>query len=683
MAQHPTDGPLVPAAGLRPAGGREGLTPLDDAWWPPLNVEELVADFEAWQDELGWDDEDEADERDSWALAATEPRWCEQPAGHACEHESILVEPNPGDPTPVVPTTASPSSEIRGLIDWFATLVPDAAADGSECTEPAIEFSLAELIDVISGLEHVKGAIAAAQARATAQFGRATVREALANRASLPKARSSIAPQIALARRCSPATADRHLGLARALPSMPHTRAALTAGIIDERSAAAIVRETNVLTPELRARVDELIAPRLATSSLKQLTGAAARYAAELDPAAVVAKHERAMSERGVWTRPAPDGMAYLSIFGPLTGIVSAYASLHRHATAVVAGHHETDTPDTPADPLAERTHAQVMSDAALRWLAGLTPGQACPVALKLVMPAESLFPTSPDQGPAANTAGPSGDAFTPSQSPTAAPPPTTSTARAKASDTPHGTPWDTCENHGTDDRPTTWFPKGKASETPTGNDVGAEEQTNKPARDEHSGATPVPATTRGPRSPETPARIPGHGILPAALARRLLLHGCEPPDPAKTPTLQHDSAPPGMNPEDNRVAEPAQVYLTRVYTSPDGRDLLALDATARLFPPRLRAALILRDDTCRTPSCDATIRHADHIQPAANGGPTSLRNGQGLCARCNYTKELPGFTTRVLDPQPEHGAGPHTHATEVTTPTGHRYLSVAPPLLD
>ncbi|GAA1798737.1 hypothetical protein GCM10009811_23470 [Nostocoides veronense] len=633
MAQHPTDGPLVPAAGLRPAGGREGLTPLDDAWWPPLNVEELVADFEAWQDELGWDDEDEADERDSWALAATEPRWCEQPAGHACEHESILVEPNPGDPTPVVPTTASPSSEIRGLIDWFATLVPDAAAGGSECTEPAIEFSLAELIDVISGLEHVKGAIAAAQARATAQFGRATVREALANRASLPKARSSIAPQIALARRCSPATADRHLGLARALPGMRHTRAALTAGVIDERCAAAIVRETNVLNPELRARVDELLAPRLATSSLKQLAGAAARYAAELDPAAIVAKHERAMSERGVWTRPAPDGMAYLSIFGPLTGIVGAYASLHRHATAVVAGHHETDTPDTPADPLDERTHAQVMADAALRWLAGLTPGQACPVALNLVMPAESLFATQPAT---VNT--------------------TTTDSAA------------TGETATSDETATGRAPRG----------AGAQPD---PAYSVHP--TPGLTATRGPRSTETPARIPGHGILPAALARRLLLHGCEPPDPVKTATLQHDSAPPGMNPEDNRVAEPAQVYLTRVYTSPDGRDLLALDATARLFPPRLRAALILRDDTCRTPSCDATIRHADHIEPAANGGPTSLRNGQGLCPRCNYTKELPGFTTRALDPQPEHGAGPHTHATEVTTPTGHRYLSVAPPLLE
>ena len=55
------------------AGARVGLTPLDDAWWPPLDVEELVADFDAGQDELGWDDVDEADERERELAHVT--RW--------------------------------------------------------------------------------------------------------------------------------------------------------------------------------------------------------------------------------------------------------------------------------------------------------------------------------------------------------------------------------------------------------------------------------------------------------------------------------------------------------------------------------------------------------------------------------------------------------------------------------
>lgn len=51
---------------------------------------------------------------------------------------------------------------------------------------------------------------------------------------------------------------------------------------------------------------------------------------------------------------------------------------------------------------------------------------------------------------------------------------------------------------------------------------------------------------------------------------------------------------------------------------------------------------ILLRDQTCRTPGCGAQIRHTDHITPAAAGGRTFERNGQGLCARCNYVKEHP-----------------------------------------
>jgi hypothetical protein len=71
------------------------------------------------------------------------------------------------------------------------------------------------------------------------------------------------------------------------------------------------------------------------------------------------------------------------------------------------------------------------------------------------------------------------------------------------------------------------------------------------------------------------------------------------------------------------------------------------------VFDGNLRRMLILRDGTCRTPWCDAPIRHGDHITDAADGGPTSYTNGQGLCERCNQTKNLPGWTARTLDGRP------------------------------
>lgn len=86
------------------------------------------------------------------------------------------------------------------------------------------------------------------------------------------------------------------------------------------------------------------------------------------------------------------------------------------------------------------------------------------------------------------------------------------------------------------------------------------------------------------------------------------------------------------------------------------------------------------RDGTCRTPWCNAAIRHADHIHPYAQGGPTTDTNGDGLCIRCNLTRNLPGFRAHVTDPGPTAGSDqPHTIA--LTTPTGHTYISTAPPV--
>jgi hypothetical protein len=51
------------------------------------------------------------------------------------------------------------------------------------------------------------------------------------------------------------------------------------------------------------------------------------------------------------------------------------------------------------------------------------------------------------------------------------------------------------------------------------------------------------------------------------------------------------------------------------------------------------------------------------------------MANGQGLCEACNYVKESPGWRHRVVSEDFE------THTVEVTTPTGHTYVSKAPPL--
>lgn len=83
---------------------------------------------------------------------------------------------------------------------------------------------------------------------------------------------------------------------------------------------------------------------------------------------------------------------------------------------------------------------------------------------------------------------------------------------------------------------------------------------------------------------------------------------------------------------------------------------------------------LDLRDQTCRTPYCDAPIRHHDHAVPKRRGGPTSALNGLGECEACNYAKEAPGWSVRTSEIDGRHTA-------EFTTPTDAVYRSTAPPL--
>jgi hypothetical protein len=115
------------------------------------------------------------------------------------------------------------------------------------------------------------------------------------------------------------------------------------------------------------------------------------------------------------------------------------------------------------------------------------------------------------------------------------------------------------------------------------------------------------------------------------------------------------------------------EVWLRRLYARPATGELVALDSRVRRFTGGLARYLRLRDQTCRTTWCDAPVRHLDHVEDSAWGGPTSARNGQGLCEACNHAKQAMAWTAR---PRP----GPR-HTVETTTPTGHRCTSTAPPV--
>ncbi len=140
----------------------------------------------------------------------------------------------------------------------------------------------------------------------------------------------------------------------------------------------------------------------------------------------------------------------------------------------------------------------------------------------------------------------------------------------------------------------------------------------------------------------DVPARVAGFGPIPATVAREI-------------------------------VREADRAWIRRLFTQPADSSLVAMDSRSRVFDGELRRFLLVRDEVCRTPWCDAPVRHVDHIVRAADGGETSADNGQGLCEACNYAKEAPGWRAsrdRSL-----------RHQVEVVTPTGHSYVSTPPDL--
>ena len=157
--------------------------------------------------------------------------------------------------------------------------------------------------------------------------------------------------------------------------------------------------------------------------------------------------------------------------------------------------------------------------------------------------------------------------------------------------------------------------------------------------------------------STDEPAEVVGHGPISAETARALLAASAD---------------------------SEALVWFRRMLTTPDGTQLVGLESRRRLFPEGIKRFLALRDKTCRTPWCDAPIRHADHAVAAGRDGPTSATNGQGLCVACNQAKEAPGWTAQVLDEGLAAGlVKGEPHRVRLRTPTGHDYDSTAPPVLE
>ena len=616
--------------------------------------------------------------------------------------EAGTAEAGDGDGK-VVAGAATQMPITVATIRAFSAALADAGV--LEATDP-------KLVDLMRVLEELKSAAAAVQARAAAVFD-ASQRRAQA-RAGVPAAQlgRGVGAQVALARRDSPHRGSRHLGFGKALVhEMPHTLAALSSGILSEWRATLLVRETACLDVEDRHRVDELICAD--PSSLegvgdRKLIARIRSITQSIDPASQVRRNAQAVSDRHVSCRPAPDTMCYLTGLLPVAQGVAVYAALSRAADSLRA------TGD-------ERGRGQIMADTLVERVTGQERADRVPVEVQLVITDRTLL-------------------------------------------TGVLIPNDAAQD-------------GKQLRSRDLGQVREEDQVRD--REGSLSAAPVaPAVSAAPAGqPDTPAYFPGYGIVPGAWARELIRSALGtddgeaptsasdlqawPPGAGRPASAGHHAGPPGVGssepppgarssseppPDTSRFPEPdpashattakpgqaeqlSLVSLRRLFMDPVSGELTAMESKARTFPAGLARLIRTRDQTCRTPWCDAPIRHIDHIQPHADGGPTSYTNGQGLCEACNQAKEAPGWNATAMEPVPlsqsvsgrraeataaaaavapavapdatestepreresaqtaaEHGPCPRNapdrrHSVRITTPTGHAYTSTAPPL--
>lgn len=270
--------------------------------------------------------------------------------------DRTYVRYNSGMSIPPTPE-AHDSAPVAGDVTAWAGDLTRLAEAGSEAAEDA------EIVELLGALETLKSAAAAAQARLAVELDQSQRRAQGA--AGVPPGRlgRGIGHQVALARRESPVRGQQHLGLAKVLiGEMPHAFARLAEGSLTEWRATLLARETACLELADRRTIDERLCADPGTLhgvGDRALVVMARRLAQQLDAQACVLRARRAVTERRVSIRPAPDTMAYLTALLPAAQGVAVYAALKAAA----------DRSTAVGDP---RSRGQQMADTLVTRITGL-----------------------------------------------------------------------------------------------------------------------------------------------------------------------------------------------------------------------------------------------------------------------------------------------------------------------
>ena len=250
------------------------------------------------------------------------------------------------------------AEDVRALRELLATMILPGASDTASLVSRQAQ---AQWVDLLGELEAVKNTATGVQARLAVALEEATKAEEARQSIRAERRGRGVPNQVGAALQASPHAGASFLGTARVwVTGMPYTFDALRTGVLSSWRATLLVRETSHLSAEHRAVIDEEVCGpanlvELARMGTRRLVARVRELAAELDVHACVKRNAKAVSERCVSVRPAPDLMVYLTALVPMQQGVQAYAQLKAHADAVKATGDDRGTGQIMADSLIER----------------------------------------------------------------------------------------------------------------------------------------------------------------------------------------------------------------------------------------------------------------------------------------------------------------------------------------
>lgn len=570
--------------------------------------------------------------------------------------------------TAALPPAADSDSPARdGALDLGAVaeaLGRVALSTDASFTGAGSGLDAAALSQVLSVIDRAHSALSALEMRTMTALDAAVRVQDIAEGAPARDQGRRTADEVRMASRISPALASRRLRAGqRLVREMPRMFEALASGVITSESAYAIGRAAGPVQPDLRSEVDEVLdqhLPDLEGASTSRWSREVDALAQTLDPQGVPRRHRRAEQERSVTVRAGAHGMG--TVTAHLSGLDCQ--AIRRRLSL------EAEKMRAAGE---DRTHGQLMADLLSDTILG-RHGAVDPVTLQIgvVISERALF--SPAHGEPATIEG--YGVIDAGQVRDHVLGQNIDTRRERAHHSLLGEPplAEPAQPTLDEDLP---LPDAIADLTDlTGPDLPA------PRDPYHHAAESTRDTSED--DPLSPARIrtqqvdaitahlrAARGAPPAEELRAQGPPGSRPSgsgsptthpsDPLRSEAEHSDPGPSGT---DAAGLDPGERYrralqlleaeeemadeLRRLFTHPTTGELVAMESRSRAYPQGLARYMRIREILCGGPYCDASIRHADHIRPHAEGGLTSALNGQALCAHCNLSKEALGSAEHV-----------------------------------